>query len=111
TGRVLYVGSFSKVLLPTLRLGFLVAPPPLHAALRKAKHVADWHTEVPLQAAAAEFIDRGDLARHVRRMGGVYAYRHHLIQAALADQLADHLAPIPSSAGLHVAATLRRHPD
>jgi GntR family transcriptional regulator/MocR family aminotransferase len=59
SGRVLYVGSFSKVMLPTLRLGFLVAPPPLHAAFRKAKYLADWHTAVPTQAAAAMFIEDG----------------------------------------------------
>jgi GntR family transcriptional regulator/MocR family aminotransferase len=68
TGRVLYVGSFSKVLLPTLRLGFVVLPPPLHPAMRKAKHVADWHTSVPMQLALARFIERGDLARHIRRL-------------------------------------------
>ena len=111
TGRVLYVGSFSKVLLPTLRLGFLVAPAPLHAALRKAKGVCDWHTEVPAQAAAARFLDDGHLARHVRRMRGVYAARHHLVTSALAAELAGHLRPIPSAAGLHVAALLRRHAD
>lgn len=111
TGRVLYVGSFSKILLPTLRLGFLVAPASLHAPLRKAKSVSDWHTEVSVQAAAARFIDDGHLARHVRRMRGVYAQRHHLVTATLATELADQLRPIPSSAGLHVAALLRRHPD
>ena len=65
TGRVLYVGSFSRVLLPTLRLGFVVALPPLHDALRKAKHVTDWHTQVPLQAAAARF-RRGGAPRPAR---------------------------------------------
>jgi GntR family transcriptional regulator/MocR family aminotransferase len=111
TGRVLYVGSFSKILLPTLRLGFLVAPAPLHRALRKAKSVADWHTEVPAQAAAARFIDDGHLARHVRRMRGIYAQRHYQVATALATELADHLRPIRSPAGLHIAATLRRHRD
>jgi GntR family transcriptional regulator/MocR family aminotransferase len=107
TGRVLYVGSFSKVLLPTLRLGFVVAPPPLHDALRKAKHVADWHTQVPLQAAAARFIADGHLARHVRRMRAVYAPRHQMIRSALAGPLATHVRLIPSAAGLHLAALLR----
>jgi GntR family transcriptional regulator/MocR family aminotransferase len=111
TGRVVYVGSFSKVLLPTLRLGFLVAPEPLHGALRRAKHVTDWHTEVPVQAAAARFLDEGHLARHVRRMRGVYGARHQLITSVLAGELADHLRAVPSAAGLHVAALLRRHQD
>ena len=107
TGRVLYVGSFSKVMLPTLRLGFLVAPAPLHAALRKAKHAADWHTAVPVQAATAQFIDQGLLARHIRRMRGIYARRHYQINAALHAELAEFLDPIPSAAGLHLAAFLR----
>ena len=111
TGRVLYVGSFSKVLLPTLRLGFVVAPPPLHAALRKAKHVTDWHTQVPLQAAAARFVAEGHLARHVRRMRAVYAPRHEMIEAALAGPLAEHLQVILSAAGLHLAALLRAGGD
>ena len=46
-GRVVYVGSFSKTMLPTLRLGFLVTPPSLRAALHKAKFVSDWHTSMP----------------------------------------------------------------
>lgn len=106
-GRVLYVGSLSKVLLPTLRLGFLVAPPPLHAALRTARHVTDWHSAVPLQAAAARFVVEGHLARHVRRTRTVYARRHQLLHAALAGPLAPHLAAYPSAAGLHAAALLR----
>ena len=111
TGRVLYVGSFSKVLLPTLRLGFVVAPAPLHVPLRKAKYVTDWHTAVPVQAAAARFLDDGHLARHVRRMRGVYAARHQLVTTVLAAELADLLRPVPSAAGLHVTVLLRRHAD
>src|SRR5207244_7969344 len=66
-GRVVYVGSFSKTMLPTLRLGFLVAPPSLRAALQKAKYVSDWHSSVLAQAALARFIDDGAFAHHLRR--------------------------------------------
>ena len=54
---VIYVGSFSKTLLPTLRLGFVVAPPSLREAVHKAKFVADWHTSTTIQAVLAQFID------------------------------------------------------
>ena len=111
TGRVLYVGSFSKVLLPTLRLGFLVAPPPLRAALRKAKHVTDWHTEVPLQAVAARFLAGGHLSRHVRRMRTIYATRHHLVRTRLAESFAGRLDAEPSVAGLHITALLPEGKD
>ena len=104
-GRVVYVGSFSKTMLATLRLGFVVAPRPLAGAVAAAKFVADWHTALPLQAALADFLDQGWFARHVRRMRGVYAERHRRIVEVLGDRFADHLKVIPSSAGLHVAAT------
>ena len=68
TGRVIYVGSFSKTLLPTLRLGFIVAPPSLRDAVRKAKFVADWHTATTTQSALAAFIDSGGFARHIRKI-------------------------------------------
>jgi GntR family transcriptional regulator/MocR family aminotransferase len=105
-GRVLYVGSFSKVMLPTLRLGFLVAPRPLQSALRKAKFVADWHTAVPVQAAMAQFIDDGLLAQHVDRMRRVYAERHDLIVRLLERDCEGRLTPLPSAGGLHLTARL-----
>lgn len=105
-GRVIYAGSFSKVMLPILRLGFLVAPTSLQPALRKAKHVVDWHTEVPAQAAMAEFIERGALARHTRHMRGVYSARHHVVRASLSKHLADRLIPLPSAVGMHLSALL-----
>lgn len=105
-GRVLYVGSFSKVLLPTLRLGFVVAPTALCDALRKAKYLADWHTSVQLQAAAAAFIDDGLLAHHIRRMRRVYGERHDRIVEFLARDFAGVLTPLPCHGGLHLAALL-----
>ncbi len=101
-GRVLYVGSFSKTMLATLRLGFVVVPEPLAQAVRAAKFVADWHTSLPTQAALAGFIDQGYLARHIRRMRRVYQERHQLIVGILADQFTDQVKLIPSSTGLHV---------
>jgi GntR family transcriptional regulator/MocR family aminotransferase len=110
-GRVLYVGSFSKTLLPTLRIGYVVAPPSLRHALEAAKYVTDWHTGLPVQAALAEFIETGGLAGHVRRVRRQYQRRHDRIAAALAGPLSQWFDPIPSEAGLHVSAYLKRHDD
>lgn len=106
-GRVVYAGTLSKVMLPTLRLGFCVPPPSLHAALTAAKFTTDWHTALPSQAALARFVDEGMLARHIRRMRSVYRERYDLISAALATDLARWVEPIPSAAGLHLAVLLR----
>jgi GntR family transcriptional regulator/MocR family aminotransferase len=108
TGRVIYVGSFSKTMLPTLRLGFVVTPPSLSVAVHKAKLVADWHTSMPVQTALARFIDDGGFARHIRKMGSVYRTRHELLTRFLTHDLGEHLEVIPSAAGLHVTAVARR---
>jgi GntR family transcriptional regulator/MocR family aminotransferase len=103
-GRVIYVGTFSKSLLPALRLGYLVAPPSLHGALAQAKFLTDWHSSLPSQAALAQFIDEGLFARHVRRMRTEYESRQEAILDALAGD--DVMTPLPSAAGMHVTVLL-----
>ncbi|UUV30686.1 PLP-dependent aminotransferase family protein [Amycolatopsis roodepoortensis] len=108
-GRVVYVGSFSKTLLPLLRLGFLVAPASLRPALRQAKQLTDWHGDLVTQAALASFIDEGLLARHVRKATREYSVRRERILAFVRDELRDLLEVVPSSAGLHLCALFRPH--
>jgi GntR family transcriptional regulator / MocR family aminotransferase len=107
-GRVIYVGSFSKTMLPTLRLGFMIAPPSLRAGLHAAKYLADWHTPLAIQAAMACFIEEGFFARHLRRMRRIYESRHRLIAEVLNRSFAEELAVVPSSVGLHIAALARK---
>jgi GntR family transcriptional regulator / MocR family aminotransferase len=106
-GRVIYVGSFSKSLLPALRLGFLVLPPSLRLAATKAKFVSDWHGASLAQSALARFIADGGFARHIRKVGKVYRQRHAIVTATLERDFADDLELVPSSTGLHVAALAR----
>jgi GntR family transcriptional regulator/MocR family aminotransferase len=106
SGRVIYVGSFSKVMLPALRLGFVIAPASLQPALRAAKRLTDWHGETPTQAALARFIDEGLLARHVRRAAREYANRRARIVEAIHRDFRKWLRVIPAAAGLHVGVRL-----
>lgn len=104
-GRVIYVGSFSKVLVPGLRLGFLVAPASLQPALQAARQLSDWHGDIAPQGALAEFIDSGGLARHIRAVTREYEARYGRIAAAIDRAFASTLRLVPASAGLHLAAT------
>lgn len=106
-GVVIYVGSFSKTLLPGLRLGFVVAPRSVRAALHKAKYLSDWRSPELAQAALARFIEQGDLARHVRRAGAVYRRRHELLSRCIERHLGEHLELLESATGLHLAALAR----
>lgn len=108
SGRVVYVGSFSKTLLPTLRLAFCVAPPSLFGPMRKAKFVSDWHAPLPMQAALARFIEGGQFAKHIRRMRAIYQGRREIISMTLDRDFAPYLTLIPSGAGLHMTATLTK---
>jgi GntR family transcriptional regulator/MocR family aminotransferase len=108
SGRVVYVGTFSKTMLATLRIGFVVAPASVSHAIQAAKFLTDWHTALPTQAALARFIDDGWFARHVRRMREVYRARHQRVVATLTTRFADELEVVASSVGMHVCATARK---
>ncbi|GAA0566762.1 PLP-dependent aminotransferase family protein [Paractinoplanes ferrugineus] len=104
-GRVLYAGTFSKSMLPSVRTGFVLVPPGLRDAVAAARQLGDGYGPPPVQAALARFVEDGQLARHVRRAGREYARRHALISAALSGL--PELTVLPSAAGLHVTAQLR----
>lgn len=110
-GLVAYVGTFSKVLTPELRIGYLVAPDALLNALHNARHYSDWHTATLPQHALARFINDGALLKHIRRCHAVYAQRRERIQAGFAAWLAPWFDLLPATAGFHLAAQCRRGID
>ena len=106
-GRVFYVGTFSKSMFPSLRKGFVVAPAWAREPLVTIKHCTDSHCDTITQSVLAAFIQDGHLARHVRHMRPIYAERREALLDGLRGELAPWLEPIPSEAGLHLAARIR----
>ncbi len=104
---VFYVGTFSKSLFPALRKGFIVAPAWARNALLAVKDCADAHSDAVSQAVLAAFIREGHMARHVRHMRPIYARRREALLTGLQGPLAAWLEPLPSEAGLHLAARIR----
>jgi GntR family transcriptional regulator/MocR family aminotransferase len=103
--RVVYVGSASKILSPALRLGWLVVPSDLAADVARAKLHADRGSSAFEQLAFADFLNRGELDRHLRCTRPVYKRRRDALVAALRTQLRD--LPIHGvAAGLHLMITL-----
>jgi len=108
---VFYVGTFSKCMLPSLRLGFVVVPDWARPTLVAAKNCLDWHCSTPLQTGVAAFIAEGHLAHHVRKMRALYRKRRQRLIDILRRDFARWLEPVPSVYGMHVAAHLRYRND
>ena len=101
-GRVLYVGTFSKILHPGLRLGFVVLPHALLRAFAAARALTDRHAPGDNQAVLARFIADGHLLRHLNRMRALYPQRQQHVIQALAQASGGRLQLAPSAQGLHL---------
>lgn len=105
--RVVYIGSFSKVLTPALRAGYLIAPALLRERITRLKLLSDIHLSWPLQQALSLFLQSGQLERHIQRL------RHHYAENRAA--LLQALTPVTNlvqiqglDGGLHACLQLRR---
>jgi GntR family transcriptional regulator / MocR family aminotransferase len=106
-GSVIYIGTFSKVLFPSLRVGYLVAPPPLARVVTRAKWLADRQTPMIEQRVLADFINEGHLERHLRRMRTIYDRRRQTLVHALETHFGDRVTILGENAGMSLMIRLR----
>ena len=104
--RVIYLGTFSKVLFPALRLGYLVVPPDLVDAFTALRALVDRHSRLLDQAVLADFITEGHFARHIRRMRVLYAERQGYLLEASRRKLGGLLEIEAAEAGMHLPGWL-----
>jgi len=110
-GRVIYVGSFSKVLFPAVRVGYLVLPPDLVEPFVTARALALGHGSLIEQAVVAEFIAEGHFTRHLRRMRGLYAERQAALVEAAKRDLAGQFDVRRTQTGIHLVGWLSEGTD
>ena len=102
--RVLYAGSFSKVLFPGLRLGYLVVPEELVATFIRANHRRNFGASTLPQRVVTAFMAEGHFARHVKRMRGLYAARRQALAEALSAVFGDGIEVDLKPGGMHLIA-------
>jgi GntR family transcriptional regulator / MocR family aminotransferase len=111
SGRVVYIGTFSRVLFPALRIGYLIAPPSLVNAFVKSSETLAMFSATLYQTALTDFLREGYFARHLRRMRVLYRARRDALLDGLQRNCADVLTVHNADAGLHVATLLARGID
>jgi GntR family transcriptional regulator/MocR family aminotransferase len=110
-GRVIFLGSFSKVLFPALRLGYVVLPEQLLTPFLETKQLIDRGSPTLTQAAVADFITEGHFERHLRRLRHEYGRRWQVLVEALDQNLAGNVTYVKASAGLHIMLYLAEEAD
>lgn len=103
---VIYVQTFSKILFPALRVGYLVVPEHLAAIFARAKWLADRQTPMLEQRVLTDFLNDGYLERHLRRMRTLYDKRRQALVGALIQQFGDDVEILGDNAGMHLMARL-----
>jgi GntR family transcriptional regulator/MocR family aminotransferase len=104
--RVIYIGTFSKVLFPSLRVGYLVVPPALRDTFVRIREALDIFSPTLTQAVLADFLREGHFARHLRRTRTLYLGRRNALVERLRARLGDLLTIHCADAGLHLTAFL-----
>jgi len=104
--RVVYIGTFSKVLFPALRVGYVVIPPDLVSRFAGVRVAMDDFPATLNQAVLADFVHEGHFARHLRRMRQVYAERRSALVEAIRGEMGRRLEVMGDKAGVHLVATL-----
>ncbi len=104
--RVIYAGTMSKVIFPSLRVGYMVVPPGLVDAYGAAVHLLTRGISTVTQAVLTDFIDNGHFSNHIRRMRLVYAERHGALMEAIHGELDGYLDVSPTRAGMNVIGWL-----
>ena len=111
TGQVIYLGTFSKVLFPALRLGYVVLPSPLAPPFIQAMSLLGRGAPTLTQAAVADFITEGHFERHVRHLREAYRERRQTLVTALQKTMGNDVHFSPDEAGLHIMLYLPPHLD
>jgi GntR family transcriptional regulator / MocR family aminotransferase len=111
SGRVIYAGTMSKILCPSLRLGYIVAPEPLVDSLIKIRSAMDQHSSPIDQATLARFITEGFFLSHIKRMRKMYSERRDFFIEHFNKLLSDRFTLQVPEAGLNIVAWLKREED
>ena len=107
-GRVIYIGSVSKTLVPALRIGYIIAPSPLVDVFVRARQTADRQSGTIDQAVLAELLTEGWLERHIRQTRIRYLERQRALLDAIRTEMPDILEAAPSEAGMYLVAYIKK---
>jgi GntR family transcriptional regulator/MocR family aminotransferase len=104
--RVIYIGTFSKTLFPSLRLGYMVLPPALVSRFQAVRQANDLCPSHLYQAALTDFISAGHFTRHIRKTRLLYAERRNALAQALRNEFGSEIEILGAEAGMHLVVTL-----
>lgn len=104
--RVIYIGTFSKTLFPSLRIGYMVIPPDLVDRFVAVRHAMDVYPPHLYQAVLGDFINQGHFSRHIRKTRLVYGDRRKVLVEAIRQEFGSRLEIVGANAGIHLVTTL-----